>query len=69
MIKDFAGKSSALLARWLNVGMTEIFAFEEQSLALVFCQRIGEAIAEIESRTMTAFTEIPVRFSGDSCLV
>jgi hypothetical protein len=38
-----------------HVGETKVVSLEKQRLAEAFCERIGEAIAKIEARWVTAF--------------
>ena len=61
------GVISSVASR-VNVGMAKIISLEQERFALLFRQRISEAIPKIKARTMPAFAEIAIRLAGNFCL-
>jgi hypothetical protein len=61
--------SSSSASCWDDIGVDEVIALEEQRLTGSFCERVSEAVAEIQFGGMSAaFTEITIGLARNSRL-
>src|ERR1700712_5133131 len=49
-----ASYGAARFDRWPDIGMNEVVAFEEQRLVAILGKRIGEAVAKVQLRLLSA---------------
>ena len=48
-----------------DIGLPEIFAFEEERLAGGFGESVGETVAEVQAGGMATFAVVGETFAGD----